>query len=986
MASANGGYNLNKYLKYFYQLGLNKSLYKIKSKVYTTVAKLNTTYTLDKEPIPFEERLTREMKTVKKGQRWGEVFDCAWFNFKGTVPQSAKGKNVVLLIQVDGEGCLYDNDGNPQKGISNICGVMDFAQPARGKKVLEVTDSAVGGEQIDIWLDAGHNKLSVNTKNYAKLNQAEIAVFREDINQLYYDYLCLVMQLQTVEKGSEKHNSIKSTLRTTMKVVDDYSPEKITLAREVLASEMNFGDDSPYTFYAHGHAHLDLAWLWPIRETKRKVARTFSNTIYNIEKYPEYIFGGSQPQQFQWLKELYPALHEKVKTAIKNDRIEPQGKMWVECDTNVPSGESLIRQSLYGDKFWLDEYGKTSKICWLPDVFGFSGNLPQIIKKCGMDYFLTIKLSWNKVNKFPYRTFYWEGIDNSDILVHMPPEGTYNSDASPIALSIGVKRNSEKEHIKDMSLTYGIGDGGGGPSEGHIECALRQRTMKSNPIVKFSPAIALFDKLAKQKKNIPSYKGELYLETHQGTLTSQAKNKLYNRLLEKNLHNLELISTIAHLKNGEAYPYEMLETIWKEVLLYQFHDIIPGSSIKRVYDESVPRYEQMNEEILTKQAQILKTISNVKTPLYAINTTSYDRQEYLKYGEKHYKATVPALGSAKLVEVDTPIMDKMETDILRLDFDENGDIKSLYNKQLDKEFCGEYLNKLNIYKDKRSYYDAWDININYTKQKPSFFKLIGCQLYQDGSSIIRECMFKYKSSTLTQKIILTTGKPYVEFDNNIEWQETHKMLRAEFAPKVYSDEVTCDIQFGNIKRSTKNETSEEKAQFEIAAHKWVDVSSNDYGISLLNDCKYGHRVKDGVISLNLLRSPMWPAKDADKGIHNFRYALYPHAGDYVQAKVAKHGYIFNNSLIVSNASFNSFAKSSDNNIVIETIKMAENKEKQFIIRVYEDSGKERKAKLSLDAEYTKAEVCDMLENPIAECDINDLSFTPFEIKTIKITL
>lgn len=977
---------MNKNIKLFFRLGLMKDLYQIKSKVYTRIGKLDASFTLDKEPIPFEERLTRTMKPIRKNQKWGNVFDCAWFNFKGVVPQMAKGKKVVLLVHVDGEGCLYDNDGNPIKGISNICGLIDYFQPAKGKKVLEVTDNAVGGEQIDIWLDAGHNKLSSNVKNYAVLRQADIASIREDINQLYFDYLCLMMQLHTLDRGSEKYTSIKRTLRSTMKIVGNYSPDNVALAREVLSSEMNYGDTSPYTFYAHGHAHLDLAWLWPIRETKRKVARTFSNTIYNIEKYPDYIFGASQPQQFEWLKKLYPALHEKVKTAIANNRIEPQGKMWVECDTNVPCGESLVRQSLYGNKFWLDEYGKTSKICWLPDVFGFSGNLPQIIKKCGMDYFLTIKLSWNKVNKFPYRTFYWEGIDNSNVLVHMPPEGTYNSDATPIALSTGIKRNSEKEIIKDMSLPYGIGDGGGGPGEGHIECAIRQQTMKSNPQIKFAPAQSLFEKLEESKKDIPYHKGELYLETHQGTLTTQANNKLYNRLLEKSLHNIELIGTIAHIKKGASYPYEMLENIWKEVLLYQFHDIIPGSSIKRVYDESVARYKQMHEELVVEQNKLLKSISSAKTSLYAINTTAYDRVENIKIGEKHYTATVPALGSAKLVEADIIKMEGMENDILRLEFDDNGDIKSLYNKVLDKEFCGEYLNKLHVYNDKKSFYDAWDININYTKQTPASFKLIGYEQYQEGNSIIRECMYKYKSSTLTQKIILTMGKSYVEFDNNIEWQETHKMLRAEFAPKVYSDDVTCDIQFGNIKRSTKTETSLQKAQFEIAAHKWIDVSSDGYGISLVNDCKYGHRVKDGKISLNLLRSPMWPAKDADKGIHNFRYALYPHAGDFVQAEVAKVGYLFNNPLIISNAAFGSFATSSDKNVVIETIKMAENRQNEFVIRAYEDSGKEISATISVDAEYTKVELCDMLENVLEECDLNNLVFTPFEVKTLKITL
>lgn len=977
------------YQKYFNLLATPKLLHnlnRIKSKVYKKVGTLDTKYTVDAEPIPFEERLTRELKPLKKRQRWGNVFDCAWMNFTGIVPQNAKGKKVVLLINVDGEGCLFDNSGNPVKGLSVIGGAIDYFQPAKAKTMLEFCDNAVGGETIDIWVETGHNKLSINFKNYAILKQADIAVMREDINSLYYDYLTLLLKLTVLKRDSQKYSMIKKSLSGVMKLTGDFSPECVAKAREELLKATGIDAESEYTYYGCGHAHLDLAWLWPIRETKRKLSRTFSNQIYNIEKYPDYIFGVSQPQQLEWMKEIYPSLYDKVKSAIAQERIEPQGRMWVECDTNVPCGESLIRQSIYGEKFWQQEFGKTSKVCWLPDVFGFSGNLPQILKKCGMDYFLTIKLSWNEQNLFPYRTFKWEGIDDSKVLVHMPPEGNYNSDASPISLFAGLKRNSEKNTVKQMALLYGIGDGGGGPSEGHIECALRQQGSSENPSIKFSPIGNLFNDLAKIEDQIPSYKGELYLEKHQGTLTSQAKNKYYNRLMEKNLHNLEFLATYAAIKKGADYPYEALEKLWKEVLLYQFHDIIPGSSIKRVYDESVARYEHMNEEVLAIQNEILNKIGNKKNQLCATNTTSYIREEFVKHGEKLYKATVKPYSSAKLEEAEITKMENMENDILELTFGENGEIKKLYHKQLNKDFCGSFLNKLSVYWDRKLHYNAWDIDIKYTKQTPDVFTLVSYQQYQDGNSIIRENLYKYNRSTLTQKIILTMGKPYVEFDNSIEWQETHKMLRAEFAPSVYSDEVTCDIQFGNLKRTTKDKTSIEKAQFEVAAHKWVDLSNDGYGISLLNDSKYGHRVKRGIISLNLLRSPMWPAKDADKGIHSFRYALYPHSDNCNEAGVARAGYVFNNPLIVSNACFDSFVCSSDNHIVIETVKMAENKEKELIIRAYEDGGITREGSITIDTEYKKAILTDMLENEIEEISLDKLTFKPFEVKTIKIIL
>ena len=412
-----------KYFTMYLKPVLTHNLYKIRSKVYTRIAKLDAKYVWSKEPIPFDNKNDEPLKKIKKGQKWGNLYDCAWFNFTGKVPETAKGKKTVLIVNTDSEGCLFDNEGTPIKGLSVIGGIVDFFQPLKGKKVLEFCDNAIGGENIDIWVEAGHNKMTGNFKKYASFKEASIATFREDINSFYYDYLNLMFFLMTLKKDNKKYSSINASLAKSITLANDFSPENITKARECLRKEMDSGENSPYECYAVGHSHLDLAWLWPIRETKRKAGRTFSNTIFNIEKYPEYIYGVSQPQQLQWTKENYPKLFEKIKENISKDRIEVQGRMWVECDTNLPCGESLIRQSVYGNRFWTEEFGKTTKICWLPDVFGFSGNLPQILKKCGMDYFLTIKLSWNEHNKFPHRTFLWEGIDNSERLVHMPPEG-----------------------------------------------------------------------------------------------------------------------------------------------------------------------------------------------------------------------------------------------------------------------------------------------------------------------------------------------------------------------------------------------------------------------------------------------------------------------------------------------------------------------------------------------------------------------------------
>lgn len=979
---------MKKYMQYgrmFVHPHILRGLLKIKSAVYTKIGKLDAEYMVDPEPIPFAERLTRPLLPIKVGEKWGNLFECGWFHFTGKVPESAKGQKVVLHINVDGEGCLFDENGTPKKGLSVLAGAVEIFQPQKGKSTLDFAECANGGEDIDIWVETGHNKLTSNPKKYAILKQADIAVVREDIKDLYYDYLTLILQMSALKKNHTKFISIRNTLSIVMTQMKDFSPENLAIARETLRMEFQFGEKYPYKYYAVGHSHLDLAWLWPIRETKRKAGRTLSNTIYNIEKYPLYIYGISQPQQLAWVKEMYPHLYEKVKEYIEKDRIEVQGKMWVECDTNVTGGESLIRQNIYGNKYWLDEFGKTSTICWLPDVFGFSGNLPQILRKCGMEYFLTIKLSWNEHNMFPHRTFIWEGIDDSQVMVHMPPEGDYNSDATPISILDGFKKYPEKEKIHLMGMPYGVGDGGGGPGEGHIECAKRARVVSEMPVVTMAPASKLFNELEGYKTHMKTHKGEMYLEKHQGTYTSQAKNKYYNRLAERKLHEVEFLSTVARLQTGYPYPFEALERIWKEILLYQFHDIIPGSSIKRVYDESVPRYIALCEE-LDALIDAAKSAINGEKELCAINATSFARDEYITVDGRVYKASLAPYSSGRLTECTDSAPTTMENEIIKVSFDNQGNIVGLYNKQLGKEFCKSKMNVLNVYPDKRLHYNAWDIDIKYTKKKPSPFKLKSTKQYAEGISFVTENEYTYNKSTLVQKVIVTKGSAGVKFQTKVDWQETHKMLRAEFYPSVFGDEVACDIQFGNLKRSTNDKTSIEKAQFEICAHKWIDVTDNQgkYGIALLNDCKYGHRVKEGLISLNLLRSPMYPAKDADKGEQSFCYEIYPHEGGFVSASIAEKGYAFNNPLIVADKAFGQFIASSNPHIVIETVKMAENGENAVIIRAYEDTGANARCTITTGFEYKSASLADMLENETDNVSLEDIEFAPYEIKTIKL--
>lgn len=962
----------------------------IRKKIYTKVGELETFISTDSEPIPFDKRKSCNYRKIHDGETWGKAFTCSWFNFKGNVPESARLNHIVLITDIGGEGLYVDENNEPLYGITSKMCWVDKVQSTRGKTVIEFSACAKGGEDIDIWVDAGFNGKRIQPFGTAQFNKAYIASCRDDVKDYYYDYLMLSFALSACA-DKIKQDEIDNALKSSYSALKDYSIENVKEAGDILQRVLcKRVDCKKLVFTAIGHSHLDLGWLWPVRETRRKAARTFSIALKNIEKYPGYIYGASQPQQFQWVKEDYPSLYKRISDAVKKGRIELQGGMWAESDTNLTSGESLVRQIYYGKKFFMDEFGQDMKICWLPDVFGYNANLPQILKKTGLLYFMTIKLSWNEHNAFPYKTFNWTGIDGSSVLVHMAPEGDYNSGGTPLCVKRAADNFTEKDELHEALLVYGAGDGGGGPGEVHIELIKRQENLEGFPSVYFGRAVDFFERLNLVKDKLKSYKGELYLEKHQGTYTTQARNKYLNRKIEFLLHDVEMLAAYAYLK-GYEYPHSMLERIWKEVLLYQFHDIIPGSSIKRVYDESRQRYADMMKELEDEKQSIFNFLSPDKSSTF-INTSSFSKDDYIKHDDKWYHVKAEPFSSSPICPVDNAFelkysYNSIENEFLKVVFSDKGHITSLYDKINDMESCGKYLNKLTLYTDKWMYFNAWDIDINYHKKRKIYLRLLKTETFIDGPNVIRKNYYRHGETELTQYVILTSGKQYVEFDTECEYHETFRMLRADFMPAIYSDTVKCDIQFGSFDRSTKDETSIEKAQFEICAHKWVDLSNGDYGVSLINDCKYGHRVKEGLLSLNLLRSPVYPDPTADRGKHRFRYAFYPHKGDIKKSDTIRQAYLFNMQPVIcdNNISFGPLIVSEKRNIVIETIKKAEG-EDAIVLRLYECYGQDTDTCLITSIDYSEAFECDMLEHPISRADLKQLSFTPFEVKTILLRL
>ena len=981
------------------------NLIALKGKIYKKIASLKPQGILSDEPIKWEDLDKSKFKNMRFMQKWADKFGCAWFRFTGTVPETGKGKRVVARIKLQGEGLVYDKDGHVLQGITQVLSKGDLFHSTIGKQIVDISPCAEGGEEVELYVDAGFNgKLRFENMS-AHLRRYDLAVMDEELNSYYYDYIeayflmCKLLgdaedmkdsDVGKAEVYSARAKELDEGMKNAWKVFKEQGAAK---AREALAPVLFRPIDYPaVTHYAVGHAHIDLAWLWPLRETRRKIGRTFANQLRNIKKYDNFIFAESQAQMFTWLKEDYPEVFEQVKKYVDEGRIELQGGMWVESDCNLPSGESWIRQFLYGKRYFKEEFGKDMKMCWLPDCFGFPATLPQVIKGCGMDYFMTIKIMSNTVNEFPHSSFKWKGLDGSKVLAHMEPAGDYNSGASPLAIFKSNKRNKEKESVPVCLLLYGDGDGGGGPGEGHIEYVSRmQKGIYGLAPVKPSKAIDFFEELEKYNDVIPEYDGELYYERHQGTYTSQAAAKLWNRRMENMLHLVELLGAEGKLR-GVSYDRALVESIWKEVLLYQFHDVLPGSSIKRVYDESRERYKELYKQIQGVAAKLIDDMSSGESEEYtAINPVDFARKEFIRVEDKWYSVDLPAMGAGKIAPVENMDVSSLtfgentiSNGLITITFGKGGEITSLFDVKNAKELVreGQYFNKLTVYEDPFMYYNAWDIRMDYDKLKKHSLKLEGSDTYIDGVRVVRRNRYRFMDSQFEQTVALTLGDTLVQFDMDADWHEELKMLRADFIPSVFADKVKCDIQFGQIDRSTKNDTSIEQAQFEVCAHKFVNLDGEDYSLALFNRCKYGHKVKEGMLSLALLRAPRFPDPECDRGSHHISYALYPHKEKFEESDVKARAYCYNNVVMLRKANFEEKCPVTveGDGVILETVKVAED-EKGIVARLYEYKGKETTAKVSFASKGAAFE-CDMLENKKGKAELSKLAFKPFEIKTL----
>ncbi|WP_309708318.1 glycoside hydrolase family 38 C-terminal domain-containing protein [Pseudolysinimonas sp.] len=951
-----------------------RRLLKIRRRIYRKVAPLRAEVVRSAEPIAFDDIPHAAFRPILPGDTWGGVFDCAWLHLTGEVPSGIS--NPIVMLGIRGEGLVFSPGGEILDAVTTVFQQGDL--PHSGGKFRPVRRVDLSNERVDLYADVTHNGFVIYPVGRGRFHGAHLATRDDEAFGLYYDYLTLTVLAHATDDAA-----LARGLRRNLDAAwSDFEAGDISRARAVLAAPLARPSTDDFLYSAVGHGHLDMAWLWPVRETKRKAARTYSRALASIEDRPGYVFGTSQPQQMQWMKDAHPDLFARMKHAVALGRLELQGSFWVETDTNLPGGESLVRQAVIGRRFLQQEFGLTDddlRLCWLPDTFGYTGALPQILKKSGMDWFQTIKLAWNKLNVHPYRTFHWAGIDGSTVLVHMPPEGDYNSRGAADGLLKGLKQYPEKD-LGAALLVFGSGDGGGGPGEIHLEVTARETDLRGLPKVEYSRAGDFFRKLETLEVT-HRFDGELYLEAHQGTYTTNAALKKHNRIAERKLHDAEVLAAMT----GRPARDE-LEQYWRDVLLQHFHDILPGSSIARVSQESVEELRRVADELdVYSDARLAELPTSGDEPS-ALNLSGVPRDEHVRVGDSWFRARVEPYAAAPLEPAEPhPKLratdDVLSNGILTLRFGRTGEIVSCLDPA-GTEHARDGLNRLVLHRDRYQVpWDAWDIGRGYLDRSPRVLRPSSVSTEIDGPTAVRTQVYRFGRSRIEQRVILEAGSPLVRFETRVGWHETHRMLRADFRPTHYGDAAKSEIQFGHIERPTTENGPIETAQFEICAHKWIATETSEGGFAVLNDSKYGHRAKSGLLSLTLLRSPTFPDRTADRGTHAFTYAFRPFAAGDLTG-VIRDGYRLNNPLhIRPGVSLPSFATSSDPGVIIETIKPAESGD-GVVVRMYESLGRPAVTALRTSAAYSRATVTDLLERPQHPADLERLELGPFEILTI----
>lgn len=969
--------------------------------------------------ISFAEAQALDWRPSALGETLGPLWSTWWFRVTARIPESWAGQVVELDWDSRSEALLWLN-GRSAQGL-NI-----------GRHHVRLTASARGGETVTFYVEVACNRSFGAAEDWGqpwslaepyRLATCEIVRFDPEAWALFHDF-DILRQLEADRTppqapksfGGVAPNLVRPALDTTWagKLLHELNrvcnqvdlDDRSTWAAgravlEPLLAVRNGG--VVHELSAIGHAHIDTAWLWPIEETRRKCQRSFSTAVLLMDLYPEFKFACSQAYQYAVIEETDPDLFARIRAKVQAGQWIPVGGSWVEPDCNLPSGESMTRQFLYGQRYFERAFGRRASLFWNPDVFGYAGQLPQLIREAGMSRFLTQKLSWNKFTSPPHHSFKWRGLDGSEVLTHFPPVDTYNAMASVEELRYHAANYKDADRSADALYLFGYGDGGGGPNADMVEALRRTGDLLGVPRCEIRSPDAFFDRLEAASDGLAVIEGELYFEYHRGTYTSQAEVKRLNRLCESRLQTLDYLAAACGLAGEDAPGRDMVEALWRVLLTNQFHDILPGSSIHEVYQRAAPELAALAEQAQTAGEDLLARLSRTDGAPRPLNPTGVSRAEVVagpdgapcfvrcgpysagEAGETEDRVVLARLADGRI---------RLENGLIAAVLTPTGGVASLVHKATGREALSAEANRIVLYDDRPVMFEAWDIDPFALETGREAAPAHACEIVAEGP-LRAEVRFERrlgKASRMVQTIRLDAGSGRLVFDTVIDWRDRRTLVKAVFPLAPRARTATYETLFGAVERPTHANTDADLAQFEVPGHRWADLSEPGFGVSLLSDARYGYSTFGQHMALSLLRGTQSPDPRADIGEHRFAYALYPHAGDWRQAGTTAEALRFNRPVLWSRGEVAAvlaapLAAADDPHVVVDTIKPAEDGE-GWVVRLYESAGASVRTRLRFGVQVRAAWRSNGLEDRLETLALDDagldLDLRPFQILTLRL--
>ena len=1018
----------------------------LKKDLYLPLGEIPVETFLTRAQLTPAEALQGDFAPMATGTAWGRSWEYCWMKSRITLPEAAQGKRIVMNLPTGGETTIFvdgrsfgtyraDWVKEPHHylvdNVLTVCG-----EAGRSYELLMeayaghfFAESKFGGVATGPVLPGDYEDPKAGRER-AVLGQLTYGIWNEDAYQLYMDLETLSQLGDQVNEESLRADKLAAALEQATLIADFEQPLEARIAsykaaRAALRPVLEAVNGSTVPeFYAIGNAHLDMAWLWPLAETERKTSRTFAQQLRLIEENPEYKFLQSQPAAYEMCRARYPELFERIRSAIKGGQWIAEGAMWVEPDTNMTSGESLIRQLVHGKRYYRDALGVDSVMLWLPDTFGYSAALPQILNGCGVKYLVTQKIFWsyNDGDRFPYHYFTWQGADGSEIVSFLPTSYSYRTDPEEICATW--KGRVQKRDLDAFLLPYGYGDGGGGPTRDHIEYIKREGDLEGMPKVRNASPITFFEDMEKKGGPRHTYVGELYFACHRGVYTSQAAIKKGNRKAELALREAEVWGSLA-MRQGAEYPLARMDAAWKKMLLNQFHDILPGSSIARVYEDARRDHRWIQDVANAVKAQAQSALTGGEG-VTVFNSLSFDRTGLVLLPEAYARGAVtadgvrvpvqhtadgvlahvavPAMGAVSLLPAEQNALPEttsatltetgalLENSRVCIELNNRGEVISFILKETGREYAASPMNRLLMYKDVPRMFDAWDIDSHYIQQPVALDEEVELTVKEEGGlRAVLHMKRQLQNSAFEQDIVLEAGSARVDFVTTVDWHELHRLLKVSFPVDVQAAEGINEIQFGYMNRPTHRSRLYDSDRFEVCNQRYSALCDQSHGGAVLNDCKYGISMYGSDLQLTLLRAPAAPEMRADNGLHRFTYAFTAWEGAFLDSPVVQEAYDLNVPLQVSPGSCEGFSAFfvDEPNVFIDTVKPAEDGSGDIILRLYESKKADTHCVLGINIPAGKVWRCDMLENKLAELPLEEgcvkLHFGTFEVKTLRIS-